>query len=295
MSRIYKQGLDFFPFDVDMFSDVKIRLVMSKYGVKGVYFTIYLLTEIYRNGYYISWNEDTARLFSTGGGVNGEISCSLANSIVIELVKRGFFDESIFNSFGVLTSRGIQKRYFKACERRKRVEAYEEYLLIDPSEFRNIHKLCLLCDSDSGCIHDVNINRENVNINRQNVDINSQRKEKKRKGEYREREDLSISTYKSVQFYSNTFPSPTKRDADSLLILIKEYGDEDVLAALQRSIERKKPFVNYARGILRSWRKADQSGVERDHLRSKDGTNKKDSRESDSKNQKSKFADRWVE
>ena len=58
MARQQKAGLDYFPLDVNIFSDNKIRILKARYGVNGVSVYIYLLCEIYKNGYYMQWNDD---------------------------------------------------------------------------------------------------------------------------------------------------------------------------------------------------------------------------------------------
>ena len=129
MARPNKTGIDYFPFDVDFFQDDKIEFVTARFDEKGELITIKLLCLIFKNGYYYKWNEDTALLFSKRAGRN--CSPALANDVVNELVKRGFFDRSIFNSFGVLTSKGIQKRFIQAISERKEVEIISDYWLID--------------------------------------------------------------------------------------------------------------------------------------------------------------------
>lgn len=173
-----KKGLDFFPLDVDFFDDEKVQFVSARFGIKGEVCAIRLLTRIYRNGYFIKWDEDSAYLFSKVAGK--EFSPCLANEIVHELVKRGFFNKSLFDSFGILTSRGIQDRFLKACIRRKDVEVDARYLLVDSSEFKNlrISKAYSSAPSFRKCIHDVSISEENVYIKEENVDIQAQSKVK---------------------------------------------------------------------------------------------------------------------
>ena len=61
MARHKQDGLLYFSFDTDFFyADKRIKRFHAKFGNDGIIFYIYLLTEIYRNGYYISWDEDTA-------------------------------------------------------------------------------------------------------------------------------------------------------------------------------------------------------------------------------------------
>lgn len=120
MARPLKYGLDYFPLDIDIFEDDKLQFVSSRFDEKGELITVKLLCKIYKAGYFISWDEDAALLFSKGAGRN--VTPSLANDVVNELVKRDFFDKGLFERFAVLTSAGIQRRYKKICTDAKRKE-----------------------------------------------------------------------------------------------------------------------------------------------------------------------------
>ena len=57
MARPKQDGLLYFSFDTDFFyADKNIKRLKARYGNNGLLFYIYLLTEIYRNGYYIRWD-----------------------------------------------------------------------------------------------------------------------------------------------------------------------------------------------------------------------------------------------
>lgn len=146
MGRQRKVGLDYFPFDIDFFDDEKIIAISGEFGIKGEITVIKLLCAIYRNGYFILWNDLLKyKLAKSCPGVSAE----LIESIVNRLVLWEFFDKALFDSVKVLTSRGIQRRYFEATKRRlKEGEEPLPYLL------KNIY---------------VDINRINVDINRISV------------------------------------------------------------------------------------------------------------------------------
>lgn len=135
MGRPRKTGLDYFPFDIDFFDDEKIIAISGEFGIKGEITVIRLLCAIYRNGYYIKW--DDLLKFKLAKSCPG-LSAELVESIVYRLVRWGFFDKSLFDSVKVLTSRGIQRRYFEAAKRRLKVdEKSPPYLLINVSVDRN--------------------------------------------------------------------------------------------------------------------------------------------------------------
>lgn len=115
MARPNKTGLDYFPFDVDFFADEKIAAISGEFGIKGEITVVKLLCAVYRNGYFILWDEPLKyKLLRDLPSVSAE----LLGQIINRLVKWGFFDEGLFNSVKVLTSRGIQKRFFSITRRR---------------------------------------------------------------------------------------------------------------------------------------------------------------------------------
>lgn len=127
MARPNKTGLDYFPFDIDFFEDEKIIAISGEFGIKGEITAIKLLCAIYRNGYFILWNDLLKyKLLRNLPGISPE----LIESIVNRLVLWEFFDKALFDSVKVLTSRGIQKRYFEASKRRK-IAGNLPYLLIE--------------------------------------------------------------------------------------------------------------------------------------------------------------------
>lgn len=133
MARPLKSGLDYFPFDVDFFSDEKIVAISGEFGIKGELIVVKLLCAIYKNGYYVLWND--LFKFKLLKDLPG-ISSDLLSSVVNRLVLWGFFDKSLFDSTGVLSSTGIQRRYFKISKRRKSVDVFR-YLLISISDCEN--------------------------------------------------------------------------------------------------------------------------------------------------------------
>lgn len=129
MARKTKPGLDYFPFDVDFFDDPKVELISSEFETKGDSIMIRLMCRIYRNGYYLPWDKDQSLLFAKR--VGNSVTGALVEEVVQGLIRRSFFDKGVYDSFGILTSKGIQTRYIDAKERAKEVVFFKEYALID--------------------------------------------------------------------------------------------------------------------------------------------------------------------
>ncbi len=114
MARPKKSGLDYFPFDVDFFSNKKIKILKSRYGTNGVIIYIYLLCEIYKNGYYVIWDEDYKYIIAD----ELNLTDGLIEQVLKFLVKRSLLCSILFNSDTILTSPGIQSRFQEAVKPR---------------------------------------------------------------------------------------------------------------------------------------------------------------------------------
>ena len=193
MARPNKIGLDYFPFDVDFFEDEKIIAISGEFGIKGEITVIKLLCAIYRNGYFILWNDLLKyKLLRNLPGVSPE----LIDSIVNRLVLWGFFDKALFDSVEVLTSKGIQKRYFEASKRRKATGDLP-YLLID--------EVCGCVDKDiHSSVDGVKDARSNVSGCGVNVYNNSSSGDEETSSTNGENPEISINVCNNgVNVYNN--------------------------------------------------------------------------------------------
>ncbi len=138
MARPIKESLAYFPLDADFFSDRKIRRLLKAFGGKGVTIYIYVLCEVYRNtGYFLQYDRFYIQDISDalGEGFNK----NLVSDVINFALNTGLFDKKIFDSYCVLTSAGIQKRYLSAKESSaKRTfsvnEIFPQYCCIDESD-----------------------------------------------------------------------------------------------------------------------------------------------------------------
>ena len=125
-----KSGIDYFPLDVAL--DEKFELIEAEFGLTGFGVVVKLLQKIYGGqGYYVEWTNEVALLFAKRVGLGGGV----VSEIVEASVKRGIFDKTLYDKYHILTSQGIQKRYFEAVGRRKSVEVEGAYLLVDAAYF----------------------------------------------------------------------------------------------------------------------------------------------------------------
>lgn len=107
-----KQGIDYSGWSVDIFdSDAKIDKLLDAKGWKGFGIYFFLCQRAYKtNGYFYEWSYDdcatTAR--KMGGGINsGTVEETVRFCFQVDLFNQGLFDR-----WGIITSRGIQRRFW---------------------------------------------------------------------------------------------------------------------------------------------------------------------------------------
>lgn len=110
MARPKKIGMDYFP--VDTTWDVKMQLIKAKYGLEGIGCIIELFKAIYHEGYFLKWDEDTRLLFASENKIDEN---KLAEIVGFAVGKR-LFHAGKLDKLGVLTSRGIQKRWLQVAK-----------------------------------------------------------------------------------------------------------------------------------------------------------------------------------
>lgn len=123
------KGISYYPMDVNFLDDTKFGFIDAKFGAEGVVIILRLWQLIYNDkGYYCEWDEDQAVLFARryGYGKKG----NEVQVIVEEALKRGIFNKTMYEQYGILTSRRIQDVYREAVKRRSSCEIKSEYDLI---------------------------------------------------------------------------------------------------------------------------------------------------------------------
>ena len=134
MARPIKDGVSYWPFDVDMLEDKKFKLLRGEFGVKGAYVALVILNSVYKDkGYYKRWDDEDCLL--TSDGVGDGCTPRLVDEILHGCVRRGLFDKHLFQTFGILTSMGIQRRFLRMVKNsRNKIVLIKEYLLLELNE-----------------------------------------------------------------------------------------------------------------------------------------------------------------
>lgn len=119
-------GITFVPLDCQL--DEKFDYIEAEFGLIGFAVVVKLFQRIYGgHGYYCEWNDRVALLFAHKIGAGGDV----VREIVSAAIREGIFSKKMLENFGVLTSRGIQKRFSDVAKRRKEIFDKPEYVLLD--------------------------------------------------------------------------------------------------------------------------------------------------------------------
>ncbi|MBR6793365.1 MAG: DUF4373 domain-containing protein [Clostridia bacterium] len=149
-------AIPYFPLDCAL--DDKFELIEAEFGLNGFAVIVKLFQKIYGGeGYYTPWTKDVALVFARKIG----LGANAVSEIVTAAARRGIFDKALYDKHQILTSKGIQERYFDAVKRRKELKVIEAYLLV-PYALKS---------------KNADISAENVNKKQENAIIFQQRRE----------------------------------------------------------------------------------------------------------------------
>ena len=286
MARPPKQGLDYFALDVDMANDKRIQYISGMFGLEGFAVTIHLLMAIYRNGYYLPW--DDIELYSTGARINCKVN--VLSEIVNQLVNVGFFDINLYQEYGILTSHGIQSRYIRACEYRKSIVLIKDYCLLNDDDVTDNSRVKLIkltnrvnkeVNSDTCGVKQGLNRRETISPNELNGSLIPQSKVNKSKvknssininnstkyinsGDVVDNsQDVVDNSTEHTQdeilgkvfqaYESNIHPVATPVEQDRIAELYSEFGGEWLLKAIEVAALNRGKTVRYIEAILHKW------------------------------------------
>lgn len=270
MARHPKVGLDYFPLDVDVDQDAKIAMVEAVHGPCGFAVAIKLLMKIYQKGYFCEWDKREQILFAKR--INVDINT--VTEIVNDCINEGLFNRELYETYNILTSKGIQKRYLEAVKRRQQVTFNRNYFLIGDTiqDIVGTSSISIIVVNDDEKRIDVNINPKNVADTSHDANISTQSKVKESKEESKVKESKEfIQTAGAKQIKPKfKFEGPLKI-LDALNHHEIEYkgfsqiermesfqnvlNDDLILYAIERAEIADKPNVNYVLYCLADWTK----------------------------------------
>lgn len=132
--RLPKKGISFAGWSTDIFdNDTKIDKLLDAYGWDGFGIYFYLCQRAYGgDGYFYRWGY--ADCATTARKMGGGIGSGTVHETVGYCLQIGLFDKGLFDRWGILTSRGIQKRYIEVIKTRDVKNVIADYWLLRNEE-----------------------------------------------------------------------------------------------------------------------------------------------------------------
>lgn len=125
MARNVNPGITFYRMDSGHITNKKVRLMMNEFGSDGYYIWKCLIDFGYKTwGYYYDHRDkDQLELFASE---YCRKKLTLVNEVIIGCLRRGLFDQAVFDSSGILTSAMMQEIFvFATSDRRKKGSEFE--------------------------------------------------------------------------------------------------------------------------------------------------------------------------
>lgn len=145
-----KKGISYAGWSVDIFdNDTKIDKLLDAYGWDGFGIYFYLCQRAYGGeGYFYQWGYDDCA--STSRKMGGGIGSGTVRETVGYCLQIGLFDKRLFDRWGVLTSRGIQRRYWEVVKARDVRTVISDYWLLQDDECKGLLKTPLNSNLSTG-------------------------------------------------------------------------------------------------------------------------------------------------
>lgn len=124
-----KEGLSFFPVDINIFKDPKILMAQEIIDPEGnlpfcrfcvPYVAIRILKEVYENGYYKVWNKSIC--LEVVSEIGNGLTYNLLMKIINSFFEVEFLSHEMFLKYNVITSHGIQKRWLGIMKNYRRTK-----------------------------------------------------------------------------------------------------------------------------------------------------------------------------
>lgn len=248
MARPRKDGLDYFPLDVNFLSDLKIKKIIRAYGAQVVAVVMSVLTTIYRdNGYFANYDEDLIFIIAD----ELKLEDGYVKDVIEKLIEVDFLSKEQKEKNNILTSIGIQERYLKVCERRVKKKLNATYNLINDSsnelpqtESTPKESFCKQKPHSTGVNDDDNpqskVNKSKVNESKEKVNKTTS------SGEQTDLEKL-------LEIYQEKFGVANSIVQIELQNMLETFEKELIIESFKLSVGKDKPF-SYMRGIWNKWK-----------------------------------------
>ena len=259
MARPRKDGLDYFPLDVNFLSDLKIKKIIRAYGAQAVAVVMGVLTTIYRdNGYFATYDDDLIFIIAD----ELKLEDSYVKNVIEKLIEVDFLSKDQKEKNNILTSIGIQERYLKACERRVKTTLNATYNLLNDSsnelpqtESTAEGSFCQQKPDSTGVNDDKSTQSK---VKESKVKNSKEKNSKQQESKNKINKNITSSSGQSdltelIEIYQENFGVANSIVQLELSTMLETFDKEMIIESFKLSIGKDKPF-SYMRGIWNKWK-----------------------------------------
>ena len=248
MARPRKDGLDYFPLDVNFLSDLKIKKIIRAYGAQAVAVVMSVLTTIYRdNGYFANYDEDLIFIIAD----ELKLEDGYVKDVIEKLIEVDFLSKEQKEKNNILTSIGIQERYLKVCERRVKKKLNSTYNLINDSS--NELPQTESTDKENFCKQKPHSTGVNDSEGTQSKGKESKENKSKEKVNKTTSSGEQTDLEKLLEIYQENFGVANSIVQIDLQNTLETFEKELIIESFKLSVGKDKPF-SYMRGIWNKWK-----------------------------------------
>ena len=253
MAKQLTKGLHYFPKYVNYYDDFKIIDLMSKYGPIGQTIYDYILTQVFKEGYYIEIPVDKLALLAVRAVGAKWVTKEFVINVITYCGDIGLFRVDLL-SMGVITSADIQRHYVFVKDQLRHKFQKEKYWVLDENDEEMEHPVLSAPLNKHNCTFTGN---NCANIADKCAVIATKEKEskvKKRKGkESCANTTADAATASVFRTFEDCGFRISAHASERLLRMCDDYSSEWVEEAIKRATDRGKKSLSYIEGILRSW------------------------------------------
>lgn len=215
-------------FSLDTVFDDKIKLIEALYGLSGFAIIIKLWQKIYStNGYFAEWCEDYEIMFAN----ETKTSQDTVHKIIEKCFMHDIFSKEMYNSYNILTSAGIQKRFVQAAKRKREIELTKEYLLIDIQPASERQKIIYKSLGNPRVTHGLPTGNQNKEINKEiNKYINKQQ------------QDPEVVVVENTGMYFKVYKQENEAAENQLIKYLDVMDEELILHVLSLAKIDQRPW-----------------------------------------------------
>lgn len=238
-----KESLDFSSWDVSILdNDEKIDMLIDSQGIGAFTIYFYLCQKAYgTKGYYLEWSYSRCATIARKLGKGA--SADFVKNVVDKCFQCCLFDKRLFELHGILTSKGIQRKFAIVAKERTAPKINEEFWLLDDKESAG-----LVSHAQNFNYEGSKLNYEGSKSNYQPLKESKGKKSKVNESKEKESSAAAAACFAEYEKYIGTITPSVAEGID--FYLGKGMTPELIVRLIQYSCEKNARSWQYINAVM---------------------------------------------